>query len=697
MSLLQHKIKEILNSSNFTKMIGQSIQNVGFSTKNTTDLAISDTVVGEWTSKRGNKLRPYQLNALEFAKQRSSIIVLPTGSGKTLIAAALTELYVNQNGRVLFLVPTQLLVQQQSEVLRHETGLFVQEVMGGKKRASSMCTTASVVVSTPDAFMNLLRYSSTAMCPYIPVDSILPSVSDRRFHFDLVIFDEVHHMIKKHPYTRVANHFNSLTDPPHRVGLTASLSYAMGEGIAPSIINLCVALNVGADCIFSDECKDLDDTEHNSSHQTIVYENDKFASSLLIGMPHDALQSFRYHIEYLRPPIHPLSVCLMETIQSVEEETRLVDGTFMSPMENIETMDKMQEWGNYAQKKCLSVGKNIAPYYHTLHHLYEAVRLLIVSQQTGLELSIHYLIMMGLLEGSNELNKLSKLWYTHKDQFSKLKNLKQILLDQFQIYGRDLRCIVFVQQRVVTHILHHFLMSDPDLKAVLKSKYLYATSTAATATLSLSKTQARLHVHQFSTASIQVLFSTNVAEEGIDIPAANCVVRFDAMQTPVSFIQSRGRARQANSSFIVMNESKSKTVPDLVNAESNQKSIIDEFSRIDHNLEKVRQALNVKSTNAKLYSTNVKKQQGYSYILQFFSGALPSQSELAVLNSYVQKVEAKIDQTVSDGIYGVFTAKIKLLEVGSEALEVMATGSSKKLALQNAALEMLKLLVLWSY
>ena len=34
--------------------------------------------------------------------------------------------------------------------------------------------------------------------------------------------------------------------------------------------------------------------------------------------------------------------------------------------------------------------------------------------------------------------------------------------------------------------------------------------------------------------------------------AANCVVRFDEVQTPVSLVQSRGRARKADSSFKVM-------------------------------------------------------------------------------------------------------------------------------------------------
>jgi hypothetical protein len=38
----------------------------------------------------------------------------------------------------------------------------------------------------------------------------------------------------------------------------------------------------------------------------------------------------------------------------------------------------------------------------------------------------------------------------------------------------------------------------------------------------------------------------------VGVQAANCVVRFDEVQTPVSLVQSRGRARQADASFLIM-------------------------------------------------------------------------------------------------------------------------------------------------
>jgi endoribonuclease Dicer len=48
------------------------------------------------------------------------------------------------------------------------------------------------------------------------------------------------------------------------------------------------------------------------------------------------------------------------------------------------------------------------------------------------------------------------------------------------------------------------------------------------------------------------VFSTDVLEEGIDVPRCNIVVRFDPIKTMCSFIQSKGRARDQSAIFHVI-------------------------------------------------------------------------------------------------------------------------------------------------
>ena len=117
------------------------------------------------------QLRRYQEKCVCLVEAGNTVVLLPTGAGKTLIAA---EAMRRVGGRSLFLVPTCLLVEQQARAVREwNPGQNVCEFMGGKALPPS---TFHVLVTTPKAFQTAqargdlhLAWSS----------------------FNLVIFDEV--------------------------------------------------------------------------------------------------------------------------------------------------------------------------------------------------------------------------------------------------------------------------------------------------------------------------------------------------------------------------------------------------------------------------------------------------------------------------------------------------------------------------
>ena len=63
---------------------------------------------------------------------------------------------------------------------------------------------------------------------------------------------------------------------------------------------------------------------------------------------------------------------------------------------------------------------------------------------------------------------------------------------------------------------------------------------------------------------VNLLLSTSVTEEGLDLTQCRLVVRFDLPDRPVDYIQSRGRARAASSRMVLMVEEGNDEQQDLI-------------------------------------------------------------------------------------------------------------------------------------
>lgn len=146
--------------------------------------------------------RSYQLAIYNSIKEHgNTLVVLPTGLGKTLIALMLIRDHI-EIGRSLFLTPTKPLAKQHEESIRKILGIndisLVTGEIPAKKR--SILYKSKVIVSTPQTINNDLE--SGILDP----------------NFSLVIFDECHRAIGDYAYTHIASKIKNSTF----VGLTAS-------------------------------------------------------------------------------------------------------------------------------------------------------------------------------------------------------------------------------------------------------------------------------------------------------------------------------------------------------------------------------------------------------------------------------------------------------------------------------------------
>jgi endoribonuclease Dicer len=113
------------------------------------------------------------------------------------------------------------------------------------------------------------------------------------------------------------------------------------------------------------------------------------------------------------------------------------------------------------------------------------------------------------------------------------------------------RCIVFVEQRQTARLLK--LIFDHVGGPNLRCDVLVGVNSRA-GEHNVSLRNQILTVSKFRRGELNCMFATSVAEEGLDIPQCNLVVRFDLYRTMIAYVQSRGRARHRNSKYLHMIE-----------------------------------------------------------------------------------------------------------------------------------------------
>lgn len=139
------------------------------------------------------ELRPYQQEAREAIFEQwdsgvlKTLLVLPTGCGKTIVFAKVTEDCVRRGDRVLILAHRGELLEQAADKIRQSTGLGCAVE---KAEESCMGSWFRVVVGSVQSMMREKRLGQ------FPED-----------YFQTIIIDEAHHCISD-SYQKVLNHFN---------------------------------------------------------------------------------------------------------------------------------------------------------------------------------------------------------------------------------------------------------------------------------------------------------------------------------------------------------------------------------------------------------------------------------------------------------------------------------------------------------
>ena len=473
------------------------------------------------------------------------IVCAPTGSGKTLVAAMIISEHlkkgqeIGEERKVLFMVKTQQLAHQQKNCLEttYLDGARIDKVVGEEDQLliAPILPKMDLIVCTAGKIRNELKNKKVAIG-----------------QFSLLVVDECHHTVGNDYYSEVLEFYlmeklRGSSKVPQVVGFTASPG--AGKGRSPSLfkavnhqLELCARLDAFSGIKMVTE--NVDELSANTNKPDHILTELKTRSS---SEPFtDLLVSAMKRLEEIikgGPPFNRNSYQYKRWVEIEKEKAEMKE----SPDE----------------RDCISVLQYLGQYYQALT-TYEdfssedAIEILKEIEHCPYEQATP--TEQFLIDNHKEiLLQLSKLPPISNPL---LEGVEKILLDQFT-NKPDSKAIFFVREIRHTRYVQRWVENCPSLMPKIRVSSIMGYTRAG-----MTKEQQMEAIRGFRSEKYNLLVSTSVLEEGIDVAACNLVIRFQVVSNEIAEVQAQGRARARESMMYTIMSSKSeKQYQQLVNEE----------------------------------------------------------------------------------------------------------------------------------
>ncbi|KAK0472051.1 hypothetical protein IW261DRAFT_1343854 [Armillaria novae-zelandiae] len=535
--------------------------------------------------------RGYQQEMLDESLKRNIIIAMDTGSGKTHIAVLRLKIEVEREPHKIswFLAPTVALSEQQHRVIKAALPVPVGLISGSMEPDQwkdeslwrKVLETHRIVVSTPQVLLDALRHS------YIKMGRDI----------GLMIFDEAHHANDKAPYNMIMKEFYFRLSPRDTPDLDPLCARPMILGLTASPI-------WGGDIAkaFSTIERNLESvirTPRRSREELAKHVHRPVFKNVRYDPPGDAqfatnLESLRQVISTLEiendPSIISLRRDLAQTSPGSPESIRL-DQKLSKKIrnENTFTHKGLRDFERTATDILFDLGVWAADWY-VFTVLEQAKKVCQGAQMMPSWKTLEKNYMLGYL---NQVHVCPVSYYDYdiiEDSSNKVAELVKALLqekEQFEAANEAFSGLVFVMRRDAVLVLTGILTHHPETKDKFKIGSLLGSSDSSYRHSFLDLTRTLLKQSQEETLSDfrigekNLIISTSVAEEGIDIQACGCVIRWDPPQNMVSWLQSRGRARRKRSTFVVMFQRGGGDEDDVLKWESTEAEVLRKCNELE--------------------------------------------------------------------------------------------------------------------
>ena len=477
-------------------------------------------LTNEYIKKESIEKREYQINIAKSALKENSLVVLPTGLGKTIIALILiAEQLSKNNKKILFLAPTKPLVSQHAQFLKEfltinpeEITVFTGEISPSKR--TNLWENSKIIVSTPQV-----------------IENDLLSKKINLENFSLIIFDEAHHAVGEYSYVFISEIYKQQGKERLILGITASPGNDLTK-----ILEVCKNLDVKNIEIRTKQDPDVK-----------PYVHDIQITWIEIPLPKD----FTYTIQLLRKALSNRLKILKEMNFIETASVNIVNKTnLLDAQKRIQAEIK----GSIKPAKALFQAATIQSEAMKIHYALELI------QTQGVNALKNYFKRMSNEAKSKGSTKSSRTITTDNDvieaiaflnslkiEHPKVEEISKIVKQQLQ-EKPDSRIIVFTHYRDTSAYISKELEK---IKQAKPAKFIGQAIKKDDKGLT-QKQQADI-IEKFTKGEYNVLIATSVAEEGLDIPSTDLVVFYEPIPSEIRTIQRRGRtARKTTGKVIIL-------------------------------------------------------------------------------------------------------------------------------------------------
>ncbi|GMT19053.1 hypothetical protein PFISCL1PPCAC_10350, partial [Pristionchus fissidentatus] len=534
-------------------------------------------------------LREYQKELVEKAnKGINTVIVAPTGSGKTVVAAQIMRSHVMRRradkkpSRMVMVVPKIPLVeQQQKQLYQYMADVVYSDILHGDmmfeeqaKIEKILC--AELIVMTPQILINLL-------------ESVRQK--ERLFVADItmLILDECHHCCSNHPYAQLMSIVRAWKhDRPQIVGLTASLGVGKDGSLNESsahdhVVELMARMTATALSTVVQHKRELNDHVQlpidDIKDVQRGTDNTVFSTAIEDYMT-QITRRISDELRKMSRPGNNSGALIPQSLvhQTVDyKETERYGGRIEALKQAIRTMNNggAKSELNMALdilKVCnMTLGMNdLLPASHVFPQMKKEMRAICNRKE-----SHPFINLFKELE-----TKLEKIQYLEDDK-EMLRTLRSELQKQFK-KNADSKVIIFVATRELSQAVSDYINERRDGIGIQEGRdagFIISSKARGVGTVSQTPIEQRNAIANFRNNKLAVLVSTTVAEEGLDVPECNLIIKYNMTGNVISLTQQRGRARAKDSKsvLIVLSGSVKKRELENANAEKMMNHIVNKI------------------------------------------------------------------------------------------------------------------------